>query len=251
MRTMTRISPGGLSVTGTASKTPDLPGPPVSFAAATQALGAVEAAVRRAGAPDGAEIAGDAAGPGEALDALRLLRDVCRRLAVWEPALIEAARGAGASWADIAHPLGVSSRQAAERRYLRLCTGHLGTTGEQRIQAVRDRRAADRAVSTWARGNAADLRILAGEITSLHDLPEAARGTVAELGVALDGKDPVRLVGPLATVRPYLERRRDLAERVDRIVRQAESLRSRRNPRAVSGRPGASGPERPTAGPGR
>ncbi|MFJ1828695.1 type III effector protein, partial [Streptomyces sp. NPDC088178] len=152
MRTMTRISPGGLSVTGTASKTPDLPGPPVSFAAATQALGAVEAAVRRAGAPDGAEIAGDAAGPGEALDALRLLRDVCRRLAVWEPALIEAARGAGASWADIAHPLGVSSRQAAERRYLRLCTGHLGTTGEQRIQAVRDRRAADRAVSTWARG---------------------------------------------------------------------------------------------------
>ncbi|MFJ1828694.1 hypothetical protein ACIOG9_29060, partial [Streptomyces sp. NPDC088178] len=99
--------------------------------------------------------------------------------------------------------------------------------------------------------NGADLRILAGEITSLHDLPEAARGTVAELGVALDGKDPVRLVGPLATVRPYLERRRDLAERVDRIVRQAESLRSNRNPRAVSGRPGASGPERPTAGPGR
>lgn len=251
MRTMTHISPGGLSVTGTASKTPDLPGPPVSFAAATQALGAVEAAVRRAGAPGGAEIAGDAAGPGEALDSLRLLRDVCRRLAVWEPALIEAARGAGASWADIAHPLGVSSRQAAERRYLRLCTGHLGATGEQRIQAVRDRRAADRAVSAWARSNTVDLGILAGEITSLHDLPEAARATVGELGVALDGKDPVRLVGSLAKVRPYLERRRDLAERVDRVVRQAENLRSHRNPRAVSGRPGTSGPERPTAGPGR
>ncbi|MEU6019668.1 hypothetical protein ABZ826_38700 [Streptomyces sp. NPDC047515] len=248
---MKRISPGGLSVTGTASKTPDLPGPPVSFAAATQALAAVDAAVRRAGAPGGAEIAGAAAGPGEALDALRRLRDICRRLAVWEPGLIEAARGAGASWADIAHPLGVSSRQAAERRYLRLCTGHLGTTGEQRIQAVRDRRAADRAVSAWARGKAADLRSLTGEITSLDGLPEPARATIAELDIVLGEEDPARLIGPLAEVRPYLEGRRGLAERVDRVVRQAESLRSHRNPRAVSGRPRAAAPERPTAGPGR
>ncbi|WP_405682749.1 type III effector protein [Streptomyces sp. NBC_00057] len=220
------------------------------MAAATQALGMVEVAVRRACTPGGAEIAGAAAGPGEALDALRLMRDMCRRLALWEPGLIEAARGAGASRADIAHPLSVSSRQAAERRYLRLCTGHVGITGEQRIQAIRDRRAADRAVSAWARGNAADLRRPTGEITSLTGLCEQARAAMAELGVALGEDDPVRLIGPLAKVCPYPEGRRDLAGRVDRVMRQVENLRSRRKPRTVSGRPRTAGPERPQPGRG-
>lgn len=40
------------------------------------------------------------------------------RLAGWETGLIETARHQGASWADLAHPLGVASRQAAALRYL-------------------------------------------------------------------------------------------------------------------------------------
>src|ERR1700759_2917725 len=59
----------------------------------------------------------DAGGPFiAALTALRELRGV---LAGWEPELVEAARAAGVSWALLAPALGVTSRQAAERRYLR------------------------------------------------------------------------------------------------------------------------------------
>ncbi len=94
--------------------------------------------------------------------------------AYWESGLIETARAAGASWADLADPLGVASRQAAERRYLRLRPGPEGSTGEQRVRATRDRRAGDRSITTWARENAADLRSLAGRITALADLPAAA-----------------------------------------------------------------------------
>ncbi|MFI6729581.1 type III effector protein [Streptomyces atratus] len=198
--------------------------------------------MRHACTPRDEEYAGAGAGREEALVALCLLRDVRRRLAAWEPELIEAAREAGASWADIAHPLGVTSRQAAERRYLRLRTGPLGTTGEQRVQATRDRRAANRAVAAWARDNAADLRRLAGRITSLTGLPERARPALGALGDALGDNDPARLVGPLAGVRPHLKDRSDLADladRVDRLVRQVEDLRrdsdSRR--RTVDGTP--------------
>ena len=65
------------------------------------------------------------AGPGtlsaaDVLAALAELRGVQEQLAAWEPTLIGAARDAGASWAAIAPALGVASRQAAERRYLRL-----------------------------------------------------------------------------------------------------------------------------------
>ena len=42
------------------------------------------------------------------------------RPAAWEPMLIGAARDRGVSWAAIAPVLGVASRQAAERRHLRL-----------------------------------------------------------------------------------------------------------------------------------
>ncbi|WP_130445308.1 hypothetical protein [Kribbella rubisoli] len=41
-------------------------------------------------------------------------------LAAWEPLLIGAAREQGVSWAELAPALGVASRQAAERRHLRL-----------------------------------------------------------------------------------------------------------------------------------
>lgn len=48
-----------------------------------------------------------------------MLREVREELAGWESGLIETARGEGASWADLAGPLGVASLQAAERRYPR------------------------------------------------------------------------------------------------------------------------------------
>ncbi|MER6068057.1 hypothetical protein ABT187_04175 [Streptomyces sp. NPDC001817] len=72
----------------------------------------------------------------QTLAALLLLREARDQLAEWEPGLIEAAREAGVSWADLAHPLGVSTRQAAERRYLRIRPGQPGCTGEQRVQAT-------------------------------------------------------------------------------------------------------------------
>ncbi|MFD0068015.1 MULTISPECIES: hypothetical protein [unclassified Streptomyces] len=104
---------------------------------------------------------------------MSLLRQVREQLAGWETGLIETARDAGASWTDLAHPLGVASRQAAERRSWP--PGPAGTTGEQRVTATRRARAADRTTAAWARRNAADLRRLAGQITALTDLPTAAR----------------------------------------------------------------------------
>ncbi|WP_406378905.1 hypothetical protein [Streptomyces sp. NBC_01618] len=204
---------------------PGTAGVPASLLAAVTALGTIDAVLRQACTPDGPEPAAVAPERADALDALLLLRDVRRRLAVWEPSLIEVARDAGASWAEIAQPLGVTSRQAAERRYLRLRTGPLGTTGEQRVQATRDRRAANRTVAAWARDNAADLRRLAGRITSLAGLPERAAAAVDELNDALGGDDPARLIGPLANARFHLEDHRDLADRVDRLVEQVDNLR--------------------------
>lgn len=67
-----------------------------------------------------------------------MLREIREQLAGRESGLIETARGQGASWADLAGPLGVASRQAAERRYLRLRPGKVGSTGEERVQTTRD-----------------------------------------------------------------------------------------------------------------
>lgn len=103
------------------------------------------------------------------------------RLGAWETCLAETAREAGAGWADLAGPLGVAGRPAAERRYLRLRPGADGTTGEQRGKATRDRRAGDRTITAWARTNTADLRTLAGQITAMTDLPAAARTCLGHL----------------------------------------------------------------------
>lgn len=210
----------------------DQPGPPsspASLLAATAALRTIDEAVRDARAGTGHDHHDDGGtgrtGPEEALAALLLLREMRRQLAGWETGLIEAARDAGASWADLARPLGVASRQAAERRYLRLRPGAAGTTGEQRVQATRDRRAANRTVTAWARENAADLRRLAGQIASLGDLPSRARGTVDDLVRALGDDDAAGLVGPLMEARPHLGGHPELAARVDDLDRQATRLR--------------------------
>ncbi|MEX0170062.1 type III effector protein [Streptomyces sp. LMG1-1-1.1] len=192
---------------------------PASFLAAAAALTAIGDALRDAqrDSPDAQEDPGP--GTEQALASLTLLRQVREQLAGWETGLIETARDAGASWADLADPLGVASRQAAERRYLRGRPGPAGTTGEQRVTATRQARAAERTTATWARTNAADLRRLAGQITALTDLPAAARRPLGELHAALAHDDPADLIAPLAAARPHLtSAHADLAARIDTLT---------------------------------
>ncbi|ANZ17229.1 putative Hsp18 transcriptional regulator [Streptomyces noursei ATCC 11455] len=194
---------------------------PASFLAAAAALEAADDALRAAQhkAPDAPHTD---PGPEQALASLLLLRQVREQLAGWETGLIETARHAGASWADLAHPLGVASRQAAERRYLRNRPGPAGTTGEQRVQATRERRAAERTAVTWARRNAADLRRIAGQITALTDLPTAARLPLSQLHAALGHDDPAALVHPLNATRPHLTTTHpDLAAQLDTLTNSA------------------------------
>ncbi|MGW1622726.1 type III effector protein [Streptomyces sp. NPDC002172] len=192
---------------------------PASFLAAAAALEAMDEALRTAQyetphTPDAPQVGTD-----QALASLLLLRQVRERLAGWETGLIETARDAGASWADLAHPLGVASRQAAERRYLRGRPGPAGTTGEQRVQATRERRAAERTTATWARRNAADLRRIAGQITALTDLPTAARLPLGRLHAALAQDDPAELIRPLGDTRPHLiGAHPDLAAQLDTLT---------------------------------
>ncbi|NXY97098.1 hypothetical protein HYE82_22490 [Streptomyces sp. BR123] len=209
----------------------DTPGAgPASFLAAAAALGMMNAAARTARtAPPDDSGQGD---PQQALATLLLLRHVREELAGWETGLIETARTAGATWADLAGPLGVASRQAAERRYLRLrpdtAAGTAsGSTGEQRVQAARDQRAADRAVTTWARDNAAELRLLAGQISALEDIAEGAAPAVARLLDALGDNDPARLLAPLVAARPHLAAGHPaIAARLDRLAALTGQLRA-------------------------
>ncbi|MFC8084207.1 type III effector protein [Streptomyces sp. NPDC057340] len=197
---------------------------PPSFFAAEAALAAIEEAVHTAQAPRSAEQPGCEVTSDQALAALLLLRQVRARLAGWETGLIETARSAGASWADLARPLGVASRQAAERRYLRLRPGAPGSTGEERVQAARDRRAADRSVTAWARGNAGDLRQLAGQVTALTGLPAEARTPLLQ---ALGQNDAGGLIGPLARARDHLAAdQSELITRIDTLTRHAEQIRA-------------------------
>ncbi|WP_299539977.1 type III effector protein [uncultured Streptomyces sp.] len=232
---------------------------PTSFLAAETALNAIDRAVRTARTPPEAEPGedGSVGGPGagspdgkemtsveQALAALLLLRELRGQLAAWEPGLIEAARAAGASWADLAHPLGVASRQAAERRYLRVRPGTPGSTAEERVQATRGRRAADRTLVAWARDNAAPLRQLAGQITALTDLAAPSRTPVARLADALAQDDAARLIDPLTATHAHLTTGHpDLAVRVDTLTRHAERLRGGADASDVPGAadvPGAS-----------
>lgn len=211
------------------------PPTPASFLAAKAALETIEEAVRTAqtAPPMRGNEHGDS-GSGQALAALLLLREMREQLAGWETGLIETARDAGASWAELAGPLGVASRQAAERRYLRLRPGDPGTTGDQRVQATRDRRAADRTVTAWARDNAADLRQLAGQIAALPGLPATARNSLAH---ALGNDDAAALLAPLAAARGHLPvDRPDLTARIDAVNHHTDRLhevRGRRSPRAT------------------
>ncbi|MFF3215426.1 HSP18 transcriptional regulator [Streptomyces sp. NPDC002886] len=202
----------------------------VPFLAAAAALAAIQQAVKDAQHPSvrtpAAAMTTPDSGHHPALAALLTLREIREELAGWESGLIETAREHGASWADLAGPLGVASRQAAERRYLRLRPGTAGSTGDQRVQATRTTRAADRTVTAWARDNAADLRRLAGQVTSLTGLPASADSAVSDLNQALADNDAARLVRPLADTRPHLRSKdADLAERIDTLTRHTDQLR--------------------------
>ncbi|MEU8461736.1 hypothetical protein [Streptomyces sp. NPDC029003] len=214
-------------------------GGPASLFAAEAALEAIEGAVREARQPRPGTVDRDRDRGGDrsqgrdgeddarrALACLTLLREVREELAGWETGLVEAARANGASWAELAEPLGVASRQAAERRYLRLRPGAADSTGEERVQAVRDQRAADRSITAWARANAAPLRQLAGQITALADLPAASEGRVGDVTDALAHHDAARLLAPLDAIHPDLHTgHSDLAERIDDIRRETRRLR--------------------------
>jgi hypothetical protein len=191
----------------------------VDLAGAVQRVDEVVLATRRGNVP-----------PEELLAALVALRSVREQLVVWEPELIAAARSQGSSWGALAPALGVSSRQAAERRFLRLQPSTTGeTTGEARVDAERDRRAGDRAVTEWAKRNSAVLRQLAGQVSALEGLDAAGRECADEVGAALGGDDVTSLLPPLAAVRPHVahdfpalaDRLGDVTDRTDQLRREA------------------------------
>jgi hypothetical protein len=163
----------------------------------------------------------------QVLAALALLRRLREQLTGWEPELIAAARELGTSWAELAPVLGVASRQAAERRYLRLRTSESGeTTADGRVRAERDRRAGERAVSDWARQNSASLRRLAGQVGALSELERAAQHQVDLVQDALGEADASSLLRPLATAEPHLRATHpELAQRISGISGEADRVR--------------------------
>jgi hypothetical protein len=177
----------------------------------------------------------NAAGATDLLDALVLLRWAHNELAAVEPTLIRAARAAGASWQQLAPALGVASRQAAERRYLRLSPASADepdSTREGRVRAERDRRAGHRAVAQWAYDNTADLRRLAGQVTALTDLGDDAAQDVGRLHRALADTDATALPALLADAHRHLGGHPDLAGQIDiinadtdRVLRQTQQRR--------------------------
>ncbi len=215
------------------------PAEPVSFMAAAAALSAIDDAVRAAQDPGDHPTTEPRPDPQQAMAALLLLRELRTQLAGWEAGIVETARAAGATWADLAPPMGVASRQAAENRYLRLRPSPPATEGAgaeetlaERVKAVRDRRAADRTVTAWARTNAAELRVLAARLTALTDLPPEAGPDLAALHSALGGADAAGLVTPLARLRPHLGTgHTDLAARLDALTHRADELRQDSNRR--------------------
>jgi hypothetical protein len=170
------------------------------------------------------------AGPVDAdsvLEALVLLRWASERLAAVEPELIAAARRAGVSWQALAPALGVASRQAAERRYLRAASASAaGTAGtrEDRVRAERDHRAGVRAVAQWATENTADLRRLAGQVAGLRDAPATAAADLDRLHRALADPDATALPALLAAARRHLGRHPTLAEQVDAVTASASEV---------------------------
>jgi hypothetical protein len=195
-------------------------------APAHEALALVQAVVTASGGGATTETA-TATGPADLLAALTVLRHLRDELTAWEPRLITAARRQGVSWAELAPALGVTSRQAAERRYLRLHPSATGEqTGEERVQAERTKRAGNRAVAAWARQNSSALRQLAGQISALEGLSGAAQQHVDLVHQALADNDAATLLSPLADTQAHLEATHaGLAEQIKSVTDHTEQLR--------------------------
>ncbi|WP_433221062.1 hypothetical protein ACQP00_19505 [Dactylosporangium sp. CS-047395] len=168
--------------------------------------------------------------PEHILTALTLLRTLQQQLEHIEPELVAAARRAGVSWQGLATAMGVASRQAAERRYLRTASGNptdgTAATREGRVRAERDHRAGTRAVARWANDHTADLRRIAGQVAALTDLPATAASDLDALHVALGAADAVTLPARLAALRQYLiDRHPHLADQIGQITTATNDVR--------------------------
>ncbi len=163
----------------------------------------------------------------ELLAALVQLRQLREQLEGWEPGLIDAARTAGVSWAELAPAMGVASRQAAERRYLRLKPSATNeSTAEGRVQAVRKRRAGDRAVAGWARDHASQLRQLAGQVSAAAGLSRTGQRHANLVHDALGTDNPADLLEPLHKAGPHLgEQHADLTRRITDLSAQTDQAR--------------------------
>ncbi|GAA1251946.1 DUF3156 family protein [Prauserella halophila] len=174
----------------------------------------------------------DAVEADDVVSALEVLREVREELADWEPRLIAAARRLGVSWAELAPALGVASRQAAERRYLRLHKPEhkpeheAESTADERVQAERDRRAGQRAVRAWAQDNSEVVRKLAALVGSLDDVGDEARVHVDVVSRTLGDDDPVLLISPMVSAAAHLrDSHPDLAAQVDGVNSEVEQAR--------------------------
>ena len=124
------------------------------------------------------------------------------------------------------------------------------TTREQRVEAERDRRASQRAITAWAQANGADLRQLAGQVTALTDLAPDAQASLDRLHQALGGSDPAALLPLLADTHEHLPpRHAALADRIstvnhqtDRIRTRTQQQRARAHQSAPAATPAAHGP---------
>jgi hypothetical protein len=120
----------------------------------------------------------------------------------------------------------VSSRQAAERRYLRLpppSADESANTRDGRVRAERDRRAGHRAVAQWANANTADLRRLAGQVTALTDLGDDA--DIGRLHRALGDTDATALPTLLADTHRHLGAHPEPAYQIDTLQAQTDRVR--------------------------
>jgi hypothetical protein len=195
-------------------------------------------------AGDGALTAASPPDAATFLSALWMLRELRDELASWEPRLIDAARASGASWTQLAPPLGVASRQAAERRYLRLRPARAdetGSTRDQRVQNERDRRAEDRAVVEWARRHAGTLRQIAARVADLRDAPsldEAARRRVERIHQLLGADDTAALLTPLHEASDALGASHPaLARSITDLIDHTDTLRDDTRQRRADSRP--------------
>jgi hypothetical protein len=194
------------------------PFPSVDLVQPAQAVEATASAARGSRAVPADELL-------NALHHLRRLRETVDQL---EPELIAAARTAGVSWQALAPAMGVASRQAAERRFLRLAPAtpdQAGGTRDQRVREVRDRRAGTRAVHAWANNNTADLRRLAGQITALDDLDPESASDIARLHQALGEAGATALPGLLAQTRQHLTAHPALSAQIDAVTAHTTRIR--------------------------